>query len=235
MRRADRLLQIVQALRRHRGPVTAQALADELEVSRRTIYRDVADLQASRVPIEGEAGVGYVLRPGYDLPPLMFTVEEVEAISLGARLARDRGEAGGDADLARAADDVLAKVAAVLPPPLAQALERSALLVPSRAADEAAFGPNMAVLRRGVRDRASLRIGYVDAAGTVTDRVVWPLALLFYSHVTLLGAWCELRKDHRFFRTDRINGLEATGNRFDARNGALLDELMADSQRACRA
>lgn len=222
MRRADRLLQIVQALRRHRGPVTAQALADELEVSRRTIYRDVLDLQASRVPVEGEAGVGYVLRPGYDLPPLMFTVEEVEAIVLGARLARERG----DADLARAADDVLAKVAAVLPPPLAAALKRSALLVPSRAADEAAFGPYMAALRRGVRERTRLRIGYVDATGAVTDRVVWPLALLFYAHVTLLGAWCELRKGYRFFRTDRIEGLETTGERFDARNGALLDELM---------
>ena len=222
MRRADRLLQIVQALRRRRGPVTAQALADELEVSRRTIYRDVLDLQASRVPIEGAAGVGYVLRPGYDLPPLMFTVEEVEAIVLGARLVCDRG----DADLARAADDVLAKVAAVLPPPLAAALERSALLVPSRAADQAGFGPHVAVLRRGVRERTRFRIGYVDAAGAVTDRVVWPLALLFHSHVTLLGAWCERRTDYRFFRTDRIKSLESTGKRFDARNGALLGELM---------
>lgn len=222
MRRADRLLQIVQALRRHRRPVTAQTLADELEVSRRTIYRDVLDLQASLVPIEGEAGVGYVLRPGYDLPPLMFTVEEVEAIVLGARLARDRGDAG----LARAADDVLAKVSAVLPPPLAAVLERSALLVPSRTADQAAFGPHIAALRRAVRERTRLRIGYADATGTVTNRVVWPLALLFFSHVTLLGAWCELRTDYRFFRTDRIKGPESTGKRFDTRNGALLDELM---------
>lgn len=228
MRRADRLLQIVQALRRQRGPVTAQALADELEVSRRTIYRDVLALQASRVPIEGEAGVGYVLRPGYDLPPLMFTVEEIEAIVLGARLACDRG----DADLARAADDVLAKVAAVLPPPLAAALERSALLVPSRAADEAAFGPYLTVLRRGVRERTRLRIGYVDAAGAVTDRVVWPLALLYYSDVTLLGAWCELRQGYRFFRTDRIEGLQTTGKRFDTRNGALVDEMMTRHQLA---
>lgn len=222
MRRADRLLQIVQALRRHRGSMTAQALADELEVSRRTIYRDVLDLQASRVPIEGEAGIGYVLRPGYDLPPLMFTVEEVEAIVLGVRLASDRG----DADLARAADDVLAKIAVVLPAPLARALERSALLVPSRTSEETAFGPHTAVLRQGVRDYMRLRIGYVDADGAVTDRVVWPLALLFYSHVTLLGAWCELRQAYRFFRSDRIKGLETTGERFNPRNGALLDELM---------
>jgi predicted DNA-binding transcriptional regulator YafY len=223
MRRADRLLQIVQALRRHRGgPMTAQAIADELEVSRRTVYRDLLDLQASRVPIEGAAGLGYVLRPGYDLPPLMFTIEEVEAIVLGARFARDRG----DAALARAADDVLAKVAAVVPPPLAAALERSALLVPSRAAGDAAFGPHMAVLRRGVRERTRLRIGYVDGSGAATDRVVWPLALLFYADVTLLGAWCELRTEYRFFRTDRIKGPATTGSRFDGRNGALLVELM---------
>lgn len=226
MRRADRLLLIVQTLRRRRGPVTAQALAVELEVSRRTIYRDVADLQSARVPIEGEAGLGYVLRPGYDLPPLMFTVEEVEAIVLGARLSRERG----DAALARAADDVLAKVAAVLPPQMATMLERSALLVPARTWDEAAFGSHMAVLRRAVRDHARLRIGYVDAAGALTDRVVWPLALLFLPQATLLGAWCELRQAYRFFRTDRIGDVTVTGERFDTRNGALVAELMREHE-----
>lgn len=224
MRRADRLLQIVQSLRRHRGPMTAQALADELEVSRRTIYRDMLALQASLVPIEGEAGIGYVLRPGYDLPPLMFTVEEVEAIVLGARLARERGDAG----LARAADDVLAKISAVLPPPLSAALERSALLVPPRIGEDEAFGPYMGLLRKAVRDRTSLHIGYADAAGTVTHRVVWPLALLFFSSVTLLGSWCEMRRTYRFFRTDRIRNPQTTGQRFDTRNGTLLDELMAN-------
>lgn len=226
MRRADRLLLVVQALRRARGPVTAQALADELEVSRRTVYRDVLDLQAARVPIEGAAGLGYVLRPGYDLPPLMFTVEELEAVSLGARLARERGLAGGDASLARAAEDVLAKVAAMLPPLLAAVLDRSALLVPARAGEETLLGPHLASLRQAVRDRARLRLGYGDAAGTATTRVVWPLALLFLSDVALLGAWCELRRDYRFFRTDRITDLAATGETFDARNGALLKELM---------
>ena len=155
-----RRLLIVQALRRACGPVTAQALADELEVSRRTIYRDVLDLQAVRVPIEGAAGLGYVLRPGYDLPPLMFTVEEIEAISLGVRLARDRGLAGGDASLARAAEDVVAKVAAVLPPLLAAALDRSALLVPAREREEAVLGPHLARLRQAVRDRAGLHVSY---------------------------------------------------------------------------
>ena len=222
MRRADRLLQIVQALRRQRGPVTAQALADELEVSRRTIYRDILDLQSSLVPIEGEAGLGYVLRPGYDLPPLMFNVEEVEAIVLGARLARDRG----DPALARAADDVLAKVSAVLPAPMASVLERSALLVPSRK-EEGFFGPHLHLLRRAVRDRNKLTLRYADLSGAKTERVVWPLALLFFSQATLLGAWCELRGDFRFFRTDRITDPHETGNRFNNGNGALLQALMS--------
>lgn len=215
------------ALRRHGKPVTAQSLAEELEVSRRTIYRDILDLQAGLVPIEGEAGIGYVLRPGYDLPPLMFTTEEVEAIVLGARLARDRGDAG----LARAADDVLAKVSAVLPPQLATVLERSALLVPPRAGEDAAFGPHMALLRRAVRERTSLRIDYADTSGAITTRVVRPLALLFFADVTLLGAWCELREDYRFFRTDRIDHPDATGARFDTRNGAMLDALMINDCR----
>ncbi len=223
MRRADRLLRIVQALRRRRGPVTAQALAEELEVSRRTIYRDILDLQTSLVPIEGEAGVGYVLRPGYDLPPMMFTVEEVEAIVLGARLTRERGDAG----LARAADEVLVKVATVLPRPLAEVMERAALLVPARRDEGAAFGPHVEALRRAVRERTELRIGYADAAGRTTQRTVWPLALLFFSDATLLGTWCGLRADFRFFRTDRIADAQPTGWRFDARNGALLDALMA--------
>lgn len=223
MRRADRLLDIVQMLRRRRGPVTAQALADELDVSRRTIYRDILDLQAALVPIEGEAGIGYVLRPGYDLPPLMFTTEEIEAIVLGVGLARNRGDDG----LARAADDVLAKVSAVLPRPLAAAMERSALLVPARK-EKGTFGPHVAMLRQAVRRRAILRIGYVDAAGVSTDRTVWPLALLFFADVTLLGTWCELRRTYRFFRTDRIAHPCLTGDRFDARNGALLDDLMAN-------
>lgn len=223
MRRADRLLLIVQALRRRRGPVTAADLAEELEVSRRTIYRDIADLQASRVPIEGEAGLGYVLRPGYDLPPLMLTIEEVEAIVLGMRLARDRGDPG----LARAADDVQAKVAAVLPEPLAAALERSALLVPLRPPEEVDFGPHLPVLRLSIRERVKVRIAYLDESGRASERVVWPLTLLFYSHVALLGAWCELRQDYRFFRSGRISRLDPTEDTFNARNGRLLAEVLA--------
>lgn len=232
MRRADRLLLLVQALRRARGPVTAQALAEELEVSRRTVYRDVLDLQGARVPIEGAAGLGYVLRPGHDMPPLMLTSEEVEAVALGARLVRDRGLAGGDAGLARAAEDVLAKVRAVLPGPLAEGLDRSALLVPSRRAGPGGPGSRIGQLRRAVRERACLRLAYVDGAGAATNRVVWPLALLFYAEVTLLGAWCEMRAAFRFFRTDRIADIEPTGDGFDARGGALLRRMMAEHDAA---
>lgn len=128
MRKADRLLQIIQVLRRRRVPTTAEQLAEELEVTPRTIYRDVAALQASRVPIEGQAGMGYMLRPGYDLPPLMFGAEELEAVALGARMVADRG----DPELARAAENVLAKVSAVLPDRLADQMWRAALMVPHR-------------------------------------------------------------------------------------------------------
>jgi predicted DNA-binding transcriptional regulator YafY len=134
----------------------------------------------------------------------------VEAIVLGARLTRDHGDPG----LARAADDVLAKVAAVLPSQLAQALDRPTLLVPARSSEEVDFGPHLPELRRAVCEHVKVRIHYADGAGRATDRVVWPLTLLFYSHVALLGAWCKLREDYCFFRTGRIGRLDAMGERF---------------------
>jgi predicted DNA-binding transcriptional regulator YafY len=228
MRRADRLLNLIQILRRHRLPVTAQRLAEELEVSRRTVYRDVADLQASRVPIDGEAGVGYLLRPGYDLPPLMFSVEEIEAIVLGLRLVVDRG----DPALVHAAADVMTKVSAVVPSQLASAIQRSALLVPARAPEAADFGRNLHELRLAVRDQQKLKISYTDEAGRPTERLVWPLAIFLYTHVTLLCAWCELRADYRMFRSDRIHDLGPTGERFDGRNGNLLKDYLSRPERA---
>lgn len=227
MRRADRLLQIVQALRRRRGPVTAQALAEELEVSRRTIYRDIVELKGLGVPVDGEAGIGYILRPGYDLPPLMFTVEEVEAIVLGARLAHDRG----DPVMARSAENVLAKVAAVLPGMLAQVMHASALFVAGRSPEEADLGPHLPKLREAIRSSTKLVMRYADAAGSPSERVVWPLALFYYSHVALIGAWCELRQDYRMFRSDRIVELRPTGERYDPRNGAVLRELLSATRR----
>jgi predicted DNA-binding transcriptional regulator YafY len=223
MRRADRLLQIVQVLRRRRAPTTAERLAEELEVTPRTIYRDVAALQASRVPIEGQAGVGYVLRPGYDLPPLMFGAEELEAVALGARMVADRG----DPDLARAAENVLAKVSAVLPDPLADQIWRAALMVPHRSAEAARFGEYLPSVRRGIREQRKLRIEYEDGSGAATARTVWPLGLYFFSHVTLVCAWCELRADFRTFRADRLRRCEILDERFDARRGALLRAFLA--------
>ena len=219
MRRADRLLQIIQILRRQRRrPTTADAIAVELEVNPRTIYRDISVLQASRVPIEGQAGVGYILRGGYDLPPLMFAPEELEAIVLGARMVADRG----DPDLARAAADVLAKVGTVLPAGTADQLWRASLLVPHRSAEASAFGVHLPLIRRSIRQNRKLELAYKDAQEVTSQRVVWPLGLYFFSHVTLVCTWCELRSDFRALRADRILMCEMSGGHFNPRQGALL-------------
>lgn len=219
MRRADRLLQIIQILRRRRrAPTTADELAQELEVHSRTIYRDIATLQASRVPIEGQAGIGYVLRTGYDLPPLMFVAQELEAIVLGARMVADRG----DPDLARAAADVLAKVETVLPQTMAEQLWRASLLVPHRSAEASAFGVHLPAIRQGIRESRKLALTYRDAQHVGSERVVWPLGLYFYSHVTLVCTWCELRFGFRALRADRIVECKTLEARFNPRRGALL-------------
>ena len=218
MRRADRLLQIVQALRRRKGPTTARGLADELEVAPRTIYRDIADLQAANVPIAGAAGVGYVLRAGYDLPPLMFDADEIEAIVLGARLVVDRG----DPELARAARDVLAKVSAVVPDALSRQMDRAALLVHQRSPEELAFGKFLPSIRRATREHRKLRLDYVDLEEQTSARTIWPLGIYFFSHVTLVCAWCELRMDFRSFRANRVRTCALLPESFDAKNGALL-------------
>lgn len=219
MRRADRLLQIVQVLRRRRRPTTAETLAQELEVVPRTIYRDIAALQASGVPVEGQAGIGYLLRPGYDLPPLMFNAEELEAIVLGARMAADRG----DPELARAAENVLAKVSSVLPRGASDQMWRARLMVPHRSAAAAAFGQHLPDIRHAVRDQQKLRIDYEDGHGAASSRTIWPLGLYFFSHVTIVCAWCEARQDFRAFRADRILACATLNDAFDARDGALLE------------
>ena len=223
MRRADRLLQIVQIIRRNLRPTTAQDLAEELEVATRTIYRDIADLQASRVPIDGEAGVGYVLGAGYDLPPLMFNQEQLEAIALGVRLVADRG----DPMLARAAQDVLAKIATVIPDRLANTLWTSALLVPHRTKEASAFGTHLPMIRQAIRDSQKLTIHYQDEQGAPTSRTIWSLGLYLYSHVTIVCAWCELRDDFRAFRADRVMACAPNGERFNAKRGQVLRAFLA--------
>ncbi|MBL8670399.1 MAG: YafY family transcriptional regulator [Alphaproteobacteria bacterium] len=222
MRRADRLLQIVQALRRRKRPTTAELLAAELEVSVRTVYRDMAALQASGVPIAGEAGIGYVLRGGYDLPPLMFTVEEIEAIALGAQMVGRTG----DAALARAAQDAVAKVEHVLPADLRAALERTALYAP-RYYPSAPTVVDLAALRLAVRRAQKVDIAYRDEQGTRTQRRIWPLALAYLWNTAMICAWCELRRDFRHFRADRIEAIAPSDDRFAAESGKLLRRYLA--------
>ena len=219
MSRARRLLELMQILRRHRQPVRGAALAAELGVSLRTLYRDIVTLQAQGASIEGEAGMGYVLRPGYLLPPLMFSREEIEALVLGSRWVADRG----DATLSLAARDVLAKVGAILPEELRRELDTSGLLVAPRPKG-AAPGPDLAVVRAAIRAEVKVAIDYRDQSGAATHRIVWPFALGYFEDIRLIIAWCELRSGFRHFRADRILRLEVTRERYPRRRPALLGE-----------
>jgi predicted DNA-binding transcriptional regulator YafY len=203
MRRADRLFQVIQILRRSSLPVTAAALAAELEVSTRTIYRDVADLMGQRVPIEGTAGLGYLLAADYDMPPLMLTPDELEAVVLGAQWVSSHS----DKALANAARDVVAKIAAAVPERI-----RAFIIEPSVGAKPSAARPeervDAAMLRSAIRQGRKLRLRYCSAAGDETERTVWPVILGYAESSRLLVAWCEMRRDFRHFRTDRISGAE---------------------------
>ena len=216
MRRADRLFQIIQILRRSSRPVTAAALADELEVSKRTVYRDVADLMGQRVPIAGEAGLGYLLASDYDMPPLMLTPDELEAVVLGALWVAGRSDKG----LANAARDVVAKIAAVVPDHL-----RTFILEPSVGvrpqAHEAEEGVDPSSLRSAIRQGLKLRLRYRSEAGDETNRTVWPVILGYAVTTRVLVAWCELRAGFRHFRTDRIIAAET----LDEKSGAPPAEL----------
>ncbi len=218
MRRADRLFQIVQHLRGGRL-TTAGKLAAALEVSERTIYRDIADLVGSGVPIEGEAGVGYVMRDGYDLPPLMFNNNEIVALVLGARLVRAWGGAG----MAAAAEEALVKIETVLP---ADARARAAA-VPVHAFGmmqyDAATRARLDLLEQAASARQRLILSYGDAEERLTERPVRPLALWFWGKVWTLVAWCELREDFRMFRADRIRGVTEDGTFREERGKTLAD------------
>ena len=216
MRRADRLFQIIQVLRRTRRPVTADAMAAELETSKRTIYRDIADLMAQRVPIRGVAGVGYVLDGGYDLPPLMLTPDEMEAAVLGAQWVAGRG----DPALARAALDLIAKIGATVP----ERLRPYALEPATRAAPRwnvAPDGLDMAQVRHAIRNGHKIALRYSDEKDRVSERTVWPFAVGYHETVRLLIAWCELRADFRSFRTDRVTRADFLEARYPERPAAL--------------
>lgn len=222
MRRSDRLFDIIQRLRTARSPMTAAAIAAELEVTPRTVYRDIAALQASRVPIEGAAGVGYVLRRGYDLPPLMFTADEVDAVAVGMRLLRRTRDPG----LQQAADSVLSKLAAVLPERLRGSLDTPPFHVSEGDAREPG-AISLAALRVAIREASKLRITYRDLGGTASERVIRPVAMEYYVEVTLICAWCELRNDYRHFRTDRIEAAAVLPESFAAERERLLSGWLA--------
>jgi len=222
MRRADRLFDIIQDLRTARQPRTAAALAAKLEVTTRTIYRDIATLQARRIPIDGEPGVGYVLRRGFDLPPLMFTTEEIEAIAVGTRLVnRIR-----DPKLQRAAESVLSKLAVALPDSTGRDLVSPRFYV-SEGSAEKATAVDLADVRDAIRSSRKMHIGYVDERGHRTHRIIWPIAMAYYVDVTLIGAWCELRSDYRNFRVERIATAKMLTEQFSPDRGRLLREWLA--------
>lgn len=216
MRRADRLFQIIQILRRGRRPITAEAIAEELETSKRTVYRDIADLIGQRAPIRGEAGVGYILEDGYDLPPLMLTPDEVEAAVLGAQMVAARG----DPVLRRAAEDLIAKIGAVIPENLRPlVLEPSTRAAPNWRA--VADNVDMAGVRQAIRAGRKVVLTYRDEQDRESRRTVWPFAIGYFETSRLIVAWCELRQDFRSFRTDRVSAAEFTEDRYPDRPASL--------------
>ncbi len=221
MRRADRLFEIVQQLRGDRL-VTAQVIADRLEVSVRTIYRDVRDLQTAGVPIDGEAGVGYLLRPGFQLPPLMFTLGEIEALMVGARMV----EAWAGRELSAAAAEAMVKIAAVAPAERMRAAGKVAIFAPGMRFDEA-LRTRFDLLAKGIEERRKISFAYRDAEGEGSARLVRPLALHFWGGTWTLAAWCELREDFRTFRIDRADGLALSADCFAHEPGRALQDYMA--------
>lgn len=232
MSRTFRLLEILQILRRHRQPVSGAALACEAGVSLRTLYRDIAALQAMGAEIDGEPGVGYVLRPGFLLPPLMFSEEEIEALTLGAQWVAQRT----DQALSGAARNAIAKIAAVLPEDLKRRLEDEALVIGP--GWERPHSVDLKLLRQALRDERKLVIAYRDEKGAATERVIWPVALAFFESVRVLAAWCEMRKDFRHFRTDRLEKAEILAVHVPRRRKALEKEwreiMLTKTDSTCR-
>ena len=221
MRRADRLFQIVQLLRRRRTVATAAQIAAKLEISERTVYRDIRDLILAGTPIDGEAGVGYRLRPGYDLPPLMFDREEIQALVLGARIVRQFG----DPALARASESILNKVAAVLPKELEPLLAETRLFVPTTIGS-ARSADGLAVAREALVAQRRMRIRYTSERDKATERTVRPLGLFFWGRTWTLAAWCEMRVGFRNFRLDRVKTATLL-DRFEDEPGRTLRDLLS--------
>jgi predicted DNA-binding transcriptional regulator YafY len=228
MRRADRLFQIIQILRRSSRPVTADAIAGELETSKRSVYRDIAALVGQRVPVRGEAGIGYVLDSGFDLPPLMLTADELEAAVLGAQWVQGHGDPG----LVRAAQDLIAKIAASVPLHLrpllldASARPMSGWPIPPDRLDAG-------LARAWIRSGRKMALAYRDAEERETERIIWPIAIGYLNSARLLVGWCELRSDFRHFRLDRVADAQFLDQKFPERPAVLRAKWLKTLERPC--
>jgi len=221
MSRAERLLELLQVLRQHRAPVTGHALAETLGISIRTLYRDIATLQGQGAQIEGEPGLGYVLRPGFLLPPLMLSIDEIEALVLGSRWVAVRG----DARLGGAARSAVAKIRSVLPADLRDGVDAATLTVPVSRGEPIAI--DASIVRAAIRREHRLDITYAANDGSVTSRTIWPLLIGFFDKVLILAAWCELRQDFRAFRLDRILSVTERPERYPQRRAVLVKQWRA--------
>lgn len=218
MSRSERLLDILQILRRHRRPVRGAVLAEETRISLRTLYRDIATLQSMGAEIDGEPGLGYVLKPGFLLPPLMFSADEVQALALGLKWAGERT----DGPMGQAAQSALAKLGAVLPQELRRRLDDDALVIVPCA--EQSRRESLPLIRRALNDEFKLSLDYADQRGTRTKRVVWPVTVGFFDSVQVLAAWCELRNDYRHFRIDRIQKAQVLTQKTPKRRFHMITE-----------
>lgn len=222
MRRAERLFDVIQVLRTAKSPITAARLAERLEVTVRTIYRDIAALQARDVPIEGAAGLGYMLRRGFELPPVMFTADELDAISIGVRMVRRLR----DPALETAAESVLSKITTIVPDRLKPDVAEPAIFISAGNA-ASPHGIRTADVRLAIRRSRKVRITYRDAMERHTSRTIWPIALAYYVDVTLIGAWCELRSDFRHFRVERVVSSTILDEQYSTDGGKLLQRWRA--------
>ena len=216
MRRTERLFQIIQVLRSRRRMVTGRELAEELEISLRTLYRDMAELVAQRVPIRGEAGIGYVLERGLDMPPLMLTTDEIEAAVLGAQWVMNRG----DPQLAKAARDLMAKIEASVPDRLRLYIEEPAARAPQMARVEP-DAIDLSAVRAAIHAGRKIALDYRDKDNRASQRIVWPILLGYFETTRLICAWCETRQDFRSFRADRIVGATFMSERYPERPTVL--------------
>jgi predicted DNA-binding transcriptional regulator YafY len=223
MSRTARLLDLLQLLRNRSTPITGPALAQELGISIRSLYRDIATLQAQGADVVGEPGLGYVLRPGFTLPPLMFSADEIEAIVLGSRWVAARAD---DGRLSQSARQALSKITAVLPAELRERAEATNLLVARMGLTPASI--DAGVIRLAIRNERKLVITYRGPDETETERTIWPFLIGFFEQARLVAGWCELRQSYRHFRVDRITRVEPTDIRYPRRRAVMLKEWRAE-------